>query len=118
FETSMLLGESDDLKKIRQLCARYRDVAFVKKCLGEVTKKWNRFTQAIQVKTPDPAMNVLMNSWLLYQTLSCRYWSRTAFYQSGGAFGFRDQLQDSMAFVYSDPKITRDHILLAASRQF
>ena len=73
---------------------------------------------AVEVKTPDAAMDTMLNRWLLYQTLACRIWARSAFYQSGGAFGFRDQLQDVMALVYSSPVIARAQILLAASRQF
>ena len=79
---------------------------------------WKQKAQAIQVKTPEPSFNVLMNGWLLYQTLACRIFGRSAFYQSGGAFGFRDQLQDSLAFLASDPKLTKQQILLHASRQF
>jgi cellobiose phosphorylase len=72
----------------------------------------------IEVQTPELAADLLINRWLQYQSLSCRIWGRSAFYQSGGAFGFRDQLQDVMAFLYAKPELARDQILLAASRQF
>ena len=72
----------------------------------------------MSVKTPDPAFDLLMNRWLLYQVLSCRIWARTGFYQSSGAFGFRDQLQDVLALLHTSPSETRSQILLAASRQF
>jgi cyclic beta-1,2-glucan synthetase len=117
-ELTILLGQCETIEMARELTLRYRNLELARKALQEVTDDWNRLVNAVQVKTPDPTMDTMMNGWLLYQTLSCRFWSRTAFYQSGGAFGFRDQLQDCMAFVYSAPHLTREHLLLAASRQF
>ena len=77
-----------------------------------------KYLEAITVDTPDPAMNMMVNRWLLYQTLSCRIWGRTGLYQSSGAFGFRDQLQDVLAMIHARPGIARAHILMAASHQF
>ncbi|MES3001070.1 MAG: glucoamylase family protein [Pseudomonadota bacterium] len=86
--------------------------------LSQVREQWSRLLGAVQVRTPDPAFDALVNRWLLYQTVTCRLWSRAGFYQAGGAYGFRDQLQDAMALAVPAPKRLRDQILLNASRQF
>jgi cyclic beta-1,2-glucan synthetase len=117
-EIIILLGQCADSEKARELSLRYRGSDLAKSAFTEVTKSWRSLINTIQVKTPDSALDTLMNSWLFYQVLSCRFWSRTAFYQSGGAYGFRDQLQDCMAFVYSAPDLAREHILRASGRQF
>jgi cyclic beta-1,2-glucan synthetase len=117
-ELSILLGQTSTEGEARILCERYRNLDTVKSALLSAIEDWNAMLTRIQVKTPDPAMDILMNQWLYYQTLSCRFWSRTAFYQSGGAYGFRDQLQDCMALVYSAPELTREQILRASEHQF
>lgn len=117
-EISILLGQGETTQSARELCLRYRDIELVKAAFKDVLDEWSQVLNVIQVKTPSAATNILMNNWLLYQSLACRYWSRSAFYQSGGAYGFRDQLQDCMAFVYAAPQLTREHILRASERQF
>ncbi|MBA2563093.1 MAG: cyclic beta 1-2 glucan synthetase, partial [Chitinophagaceae bacterium] len=86
--------------------------------LEKVHKYWRETLEVVQIETPDAATNILANGWLNYQTLACRIWARSGFYQSGGAFGFRDQLQDVLSLVYSKPMLVRDQIVLCASRQF
>ncbi len=86
--------------------------------LEKVKSSWDQILNKVQVQTPDKAMNLMLNRWLLYQTLASRFWARSGFYQAGGAYGFRDQLQDVMALAVSQPAIAREHILRAASRQF
>jgi cyclic beta-1,2-glucan synthetase len=98
--------------------AKYRTPAQANAAIDEAVGAWRRRLGTITVKTPEPSFDLMVNQWAFYQALSCRMWGRTALYQSSGAFGFRDQLQDVMAFVYSEPALTREHILRASSRQF
>jgi cellobiose phosphorylase len=117
-ETSFRLGVGRNLPDVQNLIQRFRGGDANRKALEEVWSYWNRTLGAVNVDTPDPAVNVMANGWLLYQTLSCRLWGRTGFYQSGGAYGFRDQLQDVMALVHAEPALTREHLLRAAAHQF
>jgi cellobiose phosphorylase len=117
-EITFLIGQADDEEKARALVDRFRDPANVEAAFQETCLWWDRLLSTIEVETPDVATNFLLNRWLLYQTLSCRVWGRSALYQSSGAYGFRDQLQDVMALVHAAPHMARGHILRAAARQF
>ena len=117
-ETSFRLGVGRNLADVQNLIQRFRRADASRVALESVWNYWNRTLGAVNVDTPDPAVNVMANGWLLYQTLSCRLWGRTGFYQSGGAYGFRDQLQDAMALVHAEPALIREHLLRAAAHQF
>ena len=117
-EVSFLLGEGADRQEALRLVKRYRDPAQVEADWEAVHEFWDDLLGTVTVHTPDPAMNLLLNRWSLYQALSCRVWGRSALYQSSGAFGYRDQLQDVMALVHTTPYVARDHILQAARHQF
>ena len=105
------------MEDARSLIARYRTTN-LDTVLSAVGRYWEDVLGAVRVKTPDRPMDIMLNGWLLYQTLACRMWARSAFYQASGAYGFRDQLQDGTALVASRPEITREHLLRAAARQF
>ena len=117
-QTSFRLGVGRSPVDVQNLIQRFRRTDAGREALEDVWAYWNRTLGAVNVDTPDPAVNVMANGWLLYQTLSCRLWGRTGFYQSGGAYGFRDQLQDVMALVHAEPALTREHLLRAAAHQF
>ena len=112
------LGAGKNYGEAKETIKRFKGKDVAVQTLDKVRKYWADVTGAIQVETPDNALNIMANGWLLYQTLACRMWARSGFYQSGGAYGFRDQLQDSMAMLYTKPELTRKQILLAASKQF
>jgi len=117
-EVIFLLGEAESIEEAKDLAARYRLGGNVNNAFEKVLGHWDQLLGTIEVKTPDAALDTMLNRWLLYQTLSCRVWARTAFYQSGGAYGFRDQLQDVMALVYSSPAVARAQIVRASTHQF
>jgi cyclic beta-1,2-glucan synthetase len=113
-----MLGQADSAAQARALVHAYRQKNSFEDAFDQARAWWDDLLGTVEVHTPDLAADLLINRWLQYQSLSCRIWGRSGFYQSGGAFGFRDQLQDVMAFHYAKPDLARDQILLAASRQF
>ena len=117
-EIRFTLGVGRNTEDASLLVRRFRGAAAARVALEKVREYWTYTLASVQVQTPDPALNVLTNGWLVYQTLACRLWARSGYYQSGGAFGFRDQLQDAMALVHAEPQRVRQQILLCAGRQF
>ncbi|MEO7728055.1 MAG: glycosyl hydrolase family 65 protein, partial [Burkholderiales bacterium] len=112
------LGAGRNLSDARRLMQRCRGAAAANDALEKVRRYWQRTLGTVQVETPDASLNMLANGWLVYQTLACRLWARSGFYQSGGAFGFRDQLQDGMALLHAEPALLREHLLRCAGHQF
>jgi cyclic beta-1,2-glucan glucanotransferase len=117
-EIVFMLGEGDGIDQVHTIIRRYRNPQEVEEAFNRVLEYWDSMLGTIKVRTPDAEMDLILNRWLLYQTLSCRVFARSAFYQSGGAYGFRDQLQDVMALAYSSPHLAREQIIRAAGRQF
>ena len=113
-----MLGQAPRVEDVRNIVNTFRDSAAVEQGLTNAEAWWDARLSTLQVETPHLSVDLILNRWLVYQTLSCRFWGRTALYQSSGAFGFRDQLQDCLALLYAAPELARAHILLAASRQF
>ncbi|WP_419555818.1 GH36-type glycosyl hydrolase domain-containing protein [Planctellipticum variicoloris] len=117
-EVVFTLGVGHDIGHVRHLVDNFRSPEAARRKLDEVWQFWNHTLGAVHVETPDPAVNFLTNGWLLYQTLACRFWARSGYYQSGGAIGFRDQLQDVAALLHAKPQLIREHLLLCAAHQF
>lgn len=117
-EICLLLGEEKTRLECQDKAYQYMKLAHCNEELNKVKRFWNELIGNLQVYTPLESTNILLNGWAIYQTLSCRLWARTGFYQSGGAYGFRDQLQDSMAIKYVDSNITRNQIIKHSEHQF
>ncbi len=117
-ECAFVLGEAASADEARTLARKHRDPSASARTLDEARSLWRDVLGAVVVRTPDPALDILVNHWLVHQVLSCRVWGRSAFYQSGGAYGFRDQIQDVLALLHTRPDVAREHLVRAAARQF
>jgi cyclic beta-1,2-glucan synthetase len=114
----VMLGQCQNDAEVKVIAGKYKSIKTVDAALDKVKHHWAEMLTAIKVTTPDMSMDIMLNGWLLYQTIACRMWARAALYQVGGAFGFRDQLQDSMAVAYIRPELTRKQILYHSEHQF
>jgi cyclic beta-1,2-glucan synthetase len=117
-EIVFIFGAAGDTDEAQHLIQRFSGPAGARQALESVWEYWNHTLGAVHLETPDPALDILTNGWLIYQTLSCRLWGRSGYYQSGGAYGFRDQLQDTMALIHATPWLAREHLIRCAGRQF
>lgn len=117
-EIVFIFGAAGNSDEAQHFVRRFAGTAGARQALESVWEYWNHSLGAVNVETPDPALNILANGWLVYQTLSCRIWGRSGYYQSGGAYGFRDQLQDTMALIHTKPRLAREQLLRCAGRQF
>ncbi|PZX60488.1 cellobiose phosphorylase [Algoriphagus ratkowskyi] len=117
-EIAFLIGSGEDTNAVNQLIQKFSDLKTINHSFDEIKEYWNEIIDKVQVQTPDEALNVLANGWLTYQTIASRLFARSGFYQSGGAFGFRDQIQDVLSLLHNKPELAREQILLNASRQF
>jgi cyclic beta-1,2-glucan synthetase len=115
---SFTLGAGRNKDDAKALALRFRTLESADRAIHQVWAFWSHMLGSLRIETPDPSVNFLANGWLIYQTVACRMWARSGFYQSGGAFGFRDQLQDAMALTFVQPHLLREHLLLAAAHQF
>ena len=117
-EIVFVFGAAGDIEEARRFIEQFGGRIGARRALDSVSQHWKRTLGAVTVETPDPALNVMANGWLIYQTLSCRLWGRSGYYQSGGAYGFRDQLQDIMALIHATPWLAREQLVRHAGRQF
>ena len=115
---NIIIGEANDIEQIKSIKEKYEDNIKVDEEYENTKNKWNDILNTITVKTPSNSMNIMMNGWLVYQTLSSRLLGRTGYYQSGGAFGFRDQLQDTIGIRYINSKYLKEQIINCARHQF
>lgn len=118
YEVVLMFGATASSDEARHLIQRFSEPVGARQALEGVWGYWNHTLSAVRVDTPDVGLNIMANGWLLYQTISCRLWGRSGYYQSGGAFGFRDQLQDTMALIHTTPYLAREQIMRCAEHQF
>ncbi|MEI9935071.1 MAG: hypothetical protein WDM71_09550 [Ferruginibacter sp.] len=117
-EVIFRLGAGKEMSEVINIINKYKGLNAAHAALNKIEQYWSNTLSAVQIETPDAATNILTNGWLNYQTLACRVWGRSGFYQSGGAFGFRDQLQDVLSLIHTKPELVKEQILLCASKQF